>query len=453
MAVTKIWAVKNRLHQLVDYVVNKDKTTTPPMGEMSDAVKDLLDYDENEYKTENHLFVSTVGCNPDNALEVMKNTLRLNDSQSDTVAYHMYQSFKPGECRQQSRQALTADTAHQIGIELARELFGDFPVVVATHLDRSHLHNHLAICATSFTGKRFHDCNEMYRKIRDTSDRLCREYGLSVIEQPKRGNKRHIGEIKAEEEGRITARGQIRADIDMAIANNITWKLWWRTIESYGYTLEYRGKYLRIRPDKSKKFFRLDKLGEGYTEADVSSRLRYRFNRAKAAEYSPFVPPKRDKPQGLHALYLYYCYLLGELPKTKPENREAYDCMKEDRKYLNRISEEAKLLGKYHIDTAEQLSSYTASKSAEFKSLAIERKKLRNKLGRMHDTEAMQPIKEQISVLSDQMSTIRKEMKLCEDVAERSGVIEAVVNTIFDPRQAEKTKQTEKEREKGEERK
>jgi hypothetical protein len=96
-------------------------------------------------------------------------------------------------------------------------------------------------------------------------------------------------------------------------------------------------------------------------------------------------------------------------------------------------SEEAKLLGKYNINTAEELSLFTEGLSNKFKELAYKRAKLRNKLRRMHDTETMQPIKDEISELSSQMSDLRKQMKLCEDIAARSGVVEAVVNTIHIP--------------------
>jgi len=96
-------------------------------------------------------------------------------------------------------------------------------------------------------------------------------------------------------------------------------------------------------------------------------------------------------------------------------------------------NEEAKLLGKYNINTAEELSSFTEGLSNKFKELAYKRAKLRNKLRRMHDTETMQPIKDEISQLSLQMAELRKQMRLCEDIAARSGVIERVVNTIDIP--------------------
>ena len=96
-------------------------------------------------------------------------------------------------------------------------------------------------------------------------------------------------------------------------------------------------------------------------------------------------------------------------------------------------NEESKLLGRFNINTAEELSAFTKDLSEQFKGLATKRAKLRNQLRRMHDTEQMQPIKDEISQLSLQMAELRKQMKLCEDIAARSGVIEQVVNTIDIP--------------------
>lgn len=418
MATTKIWAVKERLRQLIEYVCDLDKITE---NETSEALKNLIWYDADESKTEQRLYVTGIGCTPENALSVMNNNLSTYPTNSDRVAYHAYQSFAEDE--------VDPKTAHAIGIAFAKEMWGEnFPVLVTTHLNTRHVHNHYAICATGFDGKRFHADGENYRRMREVSDRLCQEYGLSVIKNPQRGKTRHIGEIKAEQEGRLTKRDIIRRDMDIAIKHSLRIQEFYNLFQSLGYTLEWRGQYLRIRPDNSTKFFRMDKLGEGYTYEDVQQRIKDNMLNRRIISYAPYKP--KEKPKGLVALYIHYCYLLGELPKQKPNNREAYAVIKEDVRRARMYNEEAKLLGKYNINTAEELSSFTEGLSNKFKELAYKRAKLRNKLRRMHDTETMQPIKDEISQLSLQMADLRKQMKLCEDIAARSGVIERVVNTI-----------------------
>ncbi len=437
LAVTKIWDVKSHLSALVAYVSNTDKTVRLSDEETLQA---LVRYGVDDLKTEERKFVTVIGCRVEDPAQLMARLNRMSQSKSDTIAYHAYQSFAPGE--------VDAETAHKIGVQLATELWGNFPVVVATHLDRGHLHNHFALGATAFDYSRYHDCKATYRRLREVSDRLCREYGLSVVPSPTRGNTRHIGEVKAEEEGRPTARAQIRRDMDAVIEHCFTYPQFVRTIQSLGYILEWRGKYLRIRPDSGTRFFRMDKLGKGYTYEDVQERLRENARRHRIIPYAPYEPPK-VKPSGLYALYLHYCYLLGALPKKKPANREAYAAIREDVKRARRYSEQAKVLGKYSIDTAEELGAVTERLSGEFKALAIERAKLRNRLRRMHDTEAMQPIKEAISDLSLQMAGLRREMHLCEEVAARCGVIAQVVNTIDlpDTKEAERHNSKSKEKE------
>ena len=421
MATTKIWAVKERLRQLIEYVCDLDKTTE---NETSEALKNLIWYDADESKTEQRLYVTGIGCTPENALSVMNKNLSTYPTNSDRVAYHAYQSFAEDE--------VDPKTAHAIGVAFAQEMWGEnFPVLVTTHLNTRHVHNHYAICATGFDGRRFHADGENYRRMREVSDRLCQEHGLSVIKNPQRGKTRHIGEIKAEQEGRPTVRGIIRRDMDIAIKHSTSFRMFENLFQALGYTLEWRGQYLRIRPDASKKFFRMDKLGEGYTLEDVKERILDNARNRRVIPYMAYVP--REKPKGLYALYIHYCYLLGALPKERPNNREAYAVIKEDVKRARMYNEEAKLLGKYNINTAEELSSFTEGLSNKFKELAYKRAKLRNKLRRMHDTETMQPIKDEISELSSQMADLRKQMKLCEDIAARSGVVEAVVNMIHIP--------------------
>ena len=440
MAVTKIWNVKRHLRELIMYVQDTEKTS---INISDDTISTLLEYGVDSLKTEQRLYVTPINCEIETAAELMNALNKRSKSKSEIVAYHGYQSFARGET--------DAKTAHEIGVKLAEELWGkDFPVIVATHINTGTYHNHFAFPATGFSGKRFNCCKSSYRKMREISDRMCREYSLSVIEKP-RNKPRHIGEIKAEEAGRMTVRGQIRRDIDETIKHCIYYREFEKIFQSLGYTLEKRGKYMRIRPDNSAKWFRMDKLGEGYTEQDIYERLKNNATYMSATNYVPYQ--RREKPKGLRALYLHYCYLLGELPKTRPNNREAYVAIKEDIKRARMYSEEAKLLGNNGIDTAEELSNYKDKLSGKLKELAYERAKLRNMLRRMHDTKKMQPIKDEISALSEQMAKLRREIKLCDDIALRSGVIEKLVYTVDKPDKEnyqEQRKEQNKNREKEE---
>ncbi len=427
MAVTAIWDVKDELDSVIRYVAKPSKTWNGQYDRAAQyhALENVLQYTADQMKTEKQFYVSGINCeeNPNRAKEQFEETKRNWEKEGGIACFHSYQSFAPGE--------VTPEVAHAIGIELAKRLWGDrFEVLVTTHLNTKAVHNHFCLNSVSFAdGLRYYDQKATYKKMREVSDALCREWGLSVIEPKGRG--RHIGEIKDEENGKLTMRGQIKADIDQAIQENFSWRTFCKALGELGYVTEWRGSFFRIRPDQGKKFFRFDRLGEGYSVEDIRRRLNENYYQLHRQEDEPFVLPKCDRAKGLYALFLHYQYLLGHLPKSRPPNDpEAYAQMKADRKKLQQYSDAAKLLGKYQIFTAEQLHNHTEKISEQFKELAITRKKLHNRLKRMHDSEHMQPIKSQIADLTERMAELRKEMRICTNVAEWSDAVEVIVNRI-----------------------
>ena len=437
MATTKIWDVKAHVSKLLAYVANKNKTTmeleVKSSNEADNLVAEILGLPPEHFLHEEKKFVTGINCTPENANEVML-TLLEGTSLSEIQCYHGYQSFKPGE--------VDADTAHAIGVQLANELWGeDFPIIVATHIDKGHVHNHFCLSASGFSGKRYHDCNATYQLMRKTSDRLCREYGLSVIENPSKDRHKHIAKVHAEKKGIPTMRDQIRADIDVVAKQEFIIKNFYNRMRSLGYTFERRGKYLRIKPYGYNKFFRLDKLGAGYTEEDIEARIR---NNARARQWTPipfYQPTLREKPTGLYALYLHYCYLLGAIPKVIPKNPEAYAAIKEDVRRARMYSEQAKFLGKYFLDTKDDLIQHALKVRAQMDVLYKERQKLRNKMRRMKDPDEMQPIREQIFAISDKLKPLRKEHAMCKDIYDRSDDIQKTVERVEFPQLVEQERQ------------
>ena len=437
MATTKIWDVSAHVSKLLAYVANKNKTTMEIQNGFDDEemrlAAEVLGLSADHFATEEKKFVTGINCTPENANEVML-TLLEGTSPSDIQCYHGYQSFKPGE--------VTPDVAHAIGVQLANELWGeDFPVIVATHIDKGHVHNHFCLSASGFSGKRYHDCNATYKLMRDTSDRLCREYGLSVIENPSNDRHKHIAEVHAEKKGIPTMRDQIRADIDVVARREFTIRNFYSRMRSLGYTIEQRGDFLRIKPYGYNKFFRLDKLGTGYTEEDIETRIR---NNARARQWTPityYEPTLREKPRGLYALYLHYCYLLGTIPKVIPKDPEAYAAIKEDVRRARMYSEQAKFLGKYFLDTKDDLIRHALKVRAQMEALCKERQKLRNKMRWMKDPAEMQPIRDQTFAISDKLKPLRKEYAMCKDIYDRSDDIQKTVERIEFPQLVEQERQ------------
>ena len=442
MATTKIWDVSAHVSKLLAYVANKNKTTMEIQNGLDDEemrlAAEALGLLADHFATEEKKFVTGINCTPENANEVML-TLLEGTSPSDIQCYHGYQSFKPGE--------VPPDVAHAIGVQLANELWGeDFPVIVATHIDKGHVHNHFCLSASGFSGRRYHDCNATYKLMRDTSDRLCREYGLSVIENPSKDRHKHIAEVHAEKKGIPTMRDQIRADIDVVARREFTIRNFYNRMRSLGYTIEQRGKFLRIKPYGYDKFFRLDKLGKGYTEEDIEARIR---NNAHNRQWTPipyYQPTLREKPTGLYALYLHYCYLLGAKPKVIPNNPEAYAAIKEDVCRARMYSEQAKFLGKYFLDTKDDLIRHALKVRAQMEALCKERQKLRNKMRWMKDPAEMQPIRDQIFAISDKLKPLRKEYAMCKDIYDRSDDIEKTVERVEFPQLVQQAREVNKKK-------
>ena len=437
MATTKIWDVRAHVSKLLAYVANKNKTTmefeNKSFDESEKLAAEILGLPYGHFATEEKKFVSGINCTPENAKEIMLSLLEDTDS-SDIQAYHGYQSFKPGE--------VTPDVAHAIGVQLANELWGEyFPVIVATHIDKGHVHNHFCLSASEFSGKRYHDCKATYKLMRETSDRLCREYGLSVIEKPKKENRKHIAEVHAEQQGIPTIRDQIRADIDSVVRYEVTLKSFYKRMQLLGYKFEYRGQYLRIKPYGYNKFFRMDKLGAEYTEDELKARVAYNWRNGLLRALPIYKPTMQEKPKGLYALYLHYCYLLGAVQKTVPQDPEVYAAIREDVRRARMYNEHAKFLGKYNLNTTDDLQRHEQMVDAEISALCKERQALRNKLRWMKDNEEMQPIREEIYAISAKIKPLRKEQKMCKDIYERSTAIARTVEQIEFPKPPEKAKQ------------
>lgn len=149
MATTKIWDVKNHLNRVIDYAANPEKTDSHnDIDYKFNGLSQSISYTTQDMKTEKQLYITGLNTTLSTALEDMVLTKKTYQKEDSILAYHAYQSFKPGE--------VDAETAHQIGIELAKILWGDrFEVLVSTHLDKQHFHNHFVINSVSFRdGKR-----------------------------------------------------------------------------------------------------------------------------------------------------------------------------------------------------------------------------------------------------------------------------------------------------------
>jgi hypothetical protein len=278
-------------------------------------------------------------------------------------------------------------------------------------------------------GKKHYRSERDYWLMQRESDELCREYGLSVVEEPKRGKSKHYAEHKAEREGNPTWRTTIKAEIDEAISQSMTENQFIMNLKKRGYEVKL-GKDISIRPPYKERFFRLERnFGEVYSRQGIIQQMRGR------RPTLPEPPPKQTvkkvklkgniqttkKITGFRALYFHYLYLLGKIPKQrqKPPSKVHF-LFREDLIKIDKISNEIKLLSRNHIDTSEQLFSYKAELTDKIDILTIERADLRKQLRRVGSESSKEEIKAKISILTKGLSEVRKEVVLCDDIADRT---------------------------------
>ena len=446
---------------------NPDKTTNPKFYTDEDMTEqdgqelsDVIRYAVNSRKTQKadnedcavvHRFVSGINCSPSTARDEMLAVKKRFGKENGTVAYHGYQSFAPGEA--------TPEMAHEIGMKLAARLWGDrYQVIVATHLDKeNHLHNHFVLNTVSFVdGIKYHRTKKDYHDMQTVSDELCREYRLSVIENPQYGKAKQYGEWRAEQEQRPTWRGLIRADIDEAIRQAMTERQFFDALRKKGYTVKI-GKDISVRPPGKERFVRLMRnFGEDYSLDNIRRRILSQSRpERKKSEQKPTILRVRlignlktaRKLTGFRALYVHYCYLLGIFPKNCPQQnrKRLHFLLREDLLKLDTITAETRLLVGHRIDTAEQLFSYRDEVNGKITALTADRKQLykaQRTAAVKSDPEKTAEVKTQIAALSKELASLRKEVVLCNRIAERSGVIQEKIKAVREDEQIKEKEKT-----------
>jgi len=320
VAYNKILSIKKQghLNAALDYVMKAEKTN-PEIRERT-AEKNLLDtlteYVKNEDKTEKWeiRYVSGINCFPETAAQKMIATKKKYGKTDKRLAYHIIQSFAPGE--------ITPELAHEIGVKYAEAWLGDFEVVVGTHLDRGHLHNHILCNSVSCVdGHKLHmDKAEFYTKLYGISNDLCRKYGLSVIENVDSRHMTYEEWVKRFGKGGRTLREIIHADILESTAEAKTIGEFFVLMENMGYEVDTTGKYAKVRPLERDRFFRFATLGfpDDVLRDRIAGKQPVR-SRAKPVYYSRTKRRRTSrKLTRIEAMYMRWLFVLGRIRAGKP---------------------------------------------------------------------------------------------------------------------------------------
>ena len=274
MAVTKIHAIKSTLGKAIKYICN-------------------------EQKTDSQVLISSFGCAPQTADLEFNFLLSKNKEGGPNLAYHMIQSFAPGET--------DGEEAHRISQELADQfLQGKYAYVLATHVDRDHIHSHIIFCSVNTeTNKKYHGCTGNYYKMRSISDRLCAEHGKSVIKDFKETGKTYH-EWYHNKKG-DSWKAQVKKDIDASIKKALSYEEFLRIMRDKGYEIngetfgEGSAKYISFRPYGKDRFVRgrANTLGAEYTKERIRERIEEKTYPRISTEYIDTSTEKMNNNPGL----------------------------------------------------------------------------------------------------------------------------------------------------------
>ena len=257
MAVTKIKAIRGTLSNAIAYILNPEKT-------------------------DEKLLVSSYGCASETAAREFEWTRKIAEQKGMNpvriIARHVIQSFEIGE--------VTPELAHEIGKQFADEILGGkYEYVLTTHIDKDHVHNHLIFNAVDFVNYHaYKSYKRIYYDMREVSDRLCKENGLSVI--PPSQNKGMSYKEYTEAKRGTSWKQKLKQTIDRLVITAKDYDDFLRLMQEAGYEIK-PGKYISFRAEGQERFTRSKTIGENYTEERIKERIAGRTPRKSQRQTTP----------------------------------------------------------------------------------------------------------------------------------------------------------------------
>ena len=394
MATTKIWKFKSRLDTLIEYAINGEKT-------------------------EHKLYVSGINCMPDTAFYEMKNVKKQFFKTGGIECFHAIQSFAEKE--------VTPEQAHEIGIKLAEELWGDkYQVVISTHLNTDNIHNHFVLNSVSLLdGKRFCNTKKDYATMRKTSDRLCEDYGLSVLKQEEKYNKYASSSLYKE---------LMKDSIDYAIENAKDYNEFIKILQDLDYIVTDKNDTLSIRREPYKRNTRIERqFGNKYSKENIYKRIletqpRFPYTPNPKSlldrtfqKYNNIKESYLQNKSSILGLIFHYEKLLGiNVEKVSKSNitRITPELLKEI-KQMDEYSNQAKFLAKYKINTEQGLFDFKKSAYDKINPLKSERENLWKKHKRAKTEAEKKSIENQIAEISKKITPLAEEISHCDNIQSR----------------------------------
>ena len=446
MATTKIWKVVKRLDHVVDYAKDENKTKNDYVEngfDQYDDIRRVFMYATNAAKTEKQFYTTGINCDVNEAVEQMQFVKKRYRKEKGILAFHAEQSFVKGE--------VSPEVAHEIGVRLANEIWGDrFQVIVTTHLNTEHLHNHFVINSVSFKdGLKYYSNHVNTAILRRTSDELCEEYGISVLEEKTCKSGINYNNFYQKSLQNSDYYKFAKEDIDYAIKHSYSSKDFHKILNSMGYTYYYRAEKLSIRKEPHKRNIRVERaFGEEYSEENIRRRILandfipeekiYPYRISKTNYFgAKSIFKKKYKPKGIIALYYYYRFLLGYNKKNNVPHKLT-EQMRKDIAKMEHYSELTRFLCKYKLELADNVYDLKDKKLREKQDILNTRNRLYYKRGNTENESEKNQITRQIIQVTKELDKVKKEIKMCDEVVDNAVKMKEQIRQVEEKEQ-EKT--------------
>ncbi len=412
MATTSIWSIKNNLKQSINYIINPEKTINEDYGKDNYNYLELFPNKDYNFKNEKTHYVSCLNCSEVDPYQDMKFTKERYFKTDGILAFHAYQSFKEGE--------VTADVAHEIGVKFAEEIFKDYEVVVATHQNTNHIHNHFIINSVSFkTGKKYNNNRANLAKLRQISDSLCEEYRLNILDEDISYKNTYKNKVTDNDYYKM-----LKDDLDNIISYSVTIKqvigrmklLGYKCYSSNDIITIYRDGYDKVRIEKA---FGSDYTKDRFNERLYSSRQIVFKPIPQKSIFQEYLSKTNSHHKGIYGLFLYYCYLLKVFPKEHPKQYLPYSIRQEIKK-LDSFSEQTRFMVENKIETKEDLEEFAKNNYEEYRNLMGKRENLWKKYNRAKTEEKQSELLTEINDIQPKIKELRMYDNYCKEIRKRS---------------------------------
>ena len=391
------------------------------------TIKNVIDYDMNPLKTKDKLYVSGINCIPDIAYDEMMIVKNGYGKTDRIIGFHGYQSFETGE--------VSPDIAHEIGVKLAQELWGDrFQVIVSTHINTDNIHNHFCLNSVSFKdGKKYYWNKAEKFNMRKASDILCSDYGLSVLNERNSNRTNAFADKYANSNKTLI---EIKQDIDYAIYMSNNYNDFRMYMKNMGYKLIDYGVKFSISCEFLKRNIRPERrFGKDYSLERIRQRIReekgilYNSSYLKSGVNKHFVSKvykdykykNKREPSLFEILFEFIIFVTMGIDLTKKGNFKAikHKLSKEQKKavkIMEKYSDENKMIAQYKIISFEDLESIKETKQAELSKLKSEREELQRENRKNIPEEKKNENINLIEKLSVDIKEVGRLVYLCNDM-------------------------------------